>query len=135
MTIRMKILPVTVLSAALLLVTACSTSPICLTPSTTPLQGKVVEKKLGKAEGTDSAFSFLGLWMWGRPDIERALKEAVAQKGGDALIDVHCYETYRWFVLFGVTTFRIEGEAVKLGTPPADTGIIKGKGKKSRRQR
>jgi hypothetical protein len=36
------------------------------------------------------------------------------KKSGDTLINVSCYETYSWFILFSRTTVLIEGDAVKL---------------------
>jgi hypothetical protein len=92
---------------------SCSTVPICITPSNMPLHDKSVSENLGKTEGKDSAYSILGLFMIGRPDIEAAMKEAIKAKNGDALINIRCYETSVYFILFSVNTVRVEGEAVK----------------------
>lgn len=97
---------------------SCITTPVCFVPSSTPVTSKSVVQKLGKTEGSDSTWSFLGLWMWGRPDIEAAMKEAIQKKGGNALVDVRCYRTFRWFVLVGVTTVNVEGEAVRVTERP-----------------
>lgn len=109
--------------------TGCSTTtPVCITSSVTPMSGKTVAENLGKCEGSDTAYSFLGLFMFGRPDLESAIKEALAQKGGDTLINVRCYETSRYFLLFSTTTAVVEGEAVKFGEPEQ----LKGTEKKGR---
>ena len=98
---------------AILIFGSCSTSPISYTSSVTPMEGKRVVEYLGKTEGKDSAYSILGLYMIGRPDLDLALKSAIEKKGGDTLINVSCYETYGWFILFSRTTVSVEGEAVK----------------------
>ena len=92
----------TIIAALALSVSAisCITAPVCVTASTTPVYGKMNVEKLGKTEGSSSAWSILGLWMMGRPDIGKAIDEAVRAKNASALIDVRCYETWRWFLLF-----------------------------------
>lgn len=120
-----KITIYTAIAAVLFLLSGCSTSPICVTSSVTPMQGKVVAENLGKTDGTDTAFSVLGLYMVGRPDLELAIKEAVEKKKGDTLVNVSCYETFGWFVLFSTTTVKVEGEAVKFAIQETES-----KGKK-----
>ncbi|TAL30183.1 MAG: hypothetical protein EPN93_20380 [Spirochaetes bacterium] len=93
--------------------TACSTTPVCMTASTTPLTGKVISENLGMTEGTDGAWTVLWV-MPGEPDLDIAIREALKRKGGDALINVRCYETSWTAILFGVSTVRVVGEAVKL---------------------
>ncbi len=118
-----------------ILITICAvlagcttTTPVCITSSVTPMYGKTVSENLGKCEGSDTAFSFLGIFMFGRPDLDTAIGEALAQKGGDTLINVRCYETSRYFLLFGTTTAVVEGDAVKFGEPEP----VKGSEKKGR---
>jgi hypothetical protein len=119
-----------ILSSAIILsfifTVSCSTAPVCVTSSVTPLQGKTITENLGKTKGSDSAFSILALYMIGRPDLDAALKEAIQAKGGDTLINVRCYETWSWFILFSITTVKVEGDAVKLG---AAEPAVKGKKK------
>jgi hypothetical protein len=95
---------------------SCSTAPICIAPSNMPLQDKSVSENLGKTAGKDSAYSILGLYMIGHPDIEAAMKEAIEAKKGDALINIRCYETSGYFFFFSVNTVRVEGEAIKFET-------------------
>jgi hypothetical protein len=115
------------LFAAIMLLTACITSPIAITPSNTPLQGVQVTENLGKTEGSDTAYSILGIFMIGRPDIETALTNAVKAKNGDALINVRCYETFSYFILFSMNTVKVEGEAIKFA--PIAPEPLKGKTK------
>ena len=114
----------TALLAAVIFFNACSTAPICVTPSVTPMQGKFTAENLGKTEGSDTAVSVLGLFMIGRPDLDLAIKNAIMKKGGDTLINVSCYETWGYFLFVSTTTVTVEGEAVKFIVEDAD---IKGK--------
>lgn len=93
---------------------SCITTPVCVTASTTPVYGKMTVEKLGKSTGSSGTWSLLGLWMMGRPDIGRAIDEAMRAKNANALTDVRCYETWRWFLLFSTTTVYVEGEAVRI---------------------
>ncbi len=111
--------------AAVLFLNACSTSPICVTSSVTPLQGKIMAENLGKTDGEDTAYSILGLFMIGRPDLDLAIKNAVNKKSADTLINVNCYETWGWFLLFTSTTVKVEGDAIKFTAQDSET-----KGKK-----
>lgn len=112
---RIKILFI-ILIAALITFTSCTTIPIGVTSSTTPLNNKTISSNLGRTEGTDSTWSLFGLWMFGKPDIDAAIKEAVQKKEGDALINVSCYEHTTWYILFSINKVRIVGDAVKFET-------------------
>jgi hypothetical protein len=98
---------------ALSLLSACITSPICATSSVTPMQNKVITENLGPVSGEDSTYSVLGIYMISRPDIDKAIASALKSKDADTLINVRCYETTSYFVLFSKSTIRVEGEAVK----------------------
>ena len=111
-----------------LLLSACSTSPVCVTSSLTPLQGETVTENLGECNGSDTAFSILGIFMLGRPDINLAIQEALDSKKGDTMINVRCYETYGYFLFFSTSTVTVEGDAIKLAEP-AVTDDKKGKGR------
>ena len=114
--------------AAATLCVSCSTSPVCVTPSITPLNRKMVTENLGKTSGEDNAYSVLGLWMIGHPDVDSAIDEAVKQKGADTLINVRCYESTSYFLFFSRTTVRVEGEAVKITDEPGPKEPV-GKGR------
>jgi len=120
-----KITFYSLLIAAAVMLNACSTSPICVTSSVTPLQGKIMAENLGKTDGEDTAYSILGLFMIGRPDLDLAIKNAVSKKSADTLINVNCYETWGWFLLFSSTTVKVEGDAIKFTAQDAEA-----KGKK-----
>ncbi len=104
------------LCAAGLIFASCSTTPICVTSSVTPLSGKEVAENLGRTEGSDTAGSVLGLFMIGRPDLDLAIKDALKEKNGDTLINVRCYERWIYFVIGSVTTVKVEGEAIKFAS-------------------
>jgi len=91
---------------------ACVT-PMGMTSSSTPLEGKRVASNLGKAEGRDSAWSVLGLWSIGRPDIDKAIEEAVKSKNGDAIINVRWYEKTYYFVFASYTELIVLGDVIK----------------------
>lgn len=92
---------------------ACIT-PAGITSSTTPLRGKEIVNHHGKVKGTDSTWSVLGIWMFGRPDIDDAIQDALSKKGGNALVNVRCYNDKMWFLLFSIDRVIVEGEAVTL---------------------
>jgi len=96
----------------ILSLTSCIT-PLGLTSSSTPLQGVKIVENCGKGEGTSGSFSILGLFSIGRPDIDDAIKEAVASKGGDALINVRMYEKSIFLVVGIYTQVIITGEVIK----------------------
>lgn len=97
----------------IIIITIASCSTIEYTAeSTTPLNDRAYAE-LGKTTGTDRAWSLFGLWMFGRPDIDEAINDAMAKKGGDALIKVTSRQETRWFLFFSIDTLTVEGEAVK----------------------
>mgnify|MGYP000877780282 CR=1 FL=1 len=103
--------------AAALMMLAVFTLSACVTPmgmtsSSTPLEGKTIVKNLGKAEGRSSSWSLLGVWSMGRPDIDAAIGEAVKSKNGDALINVRWYEKTTYLVLASITTVIVTGDVV-----------------------
>jgi len=124
----------TAILSAVLIFNSCTTTPICVTSSITPMNGRVIDENMGRVEGKDTAFSILGLYMIGRPDLDLAIKSALAAKGGDTLINVGCYETYGWFLLFSTTTVKVEGEAVKFTSADAGTGDKKNEQKKDKKK-
>ena len=96
-----------------LLFTACASTPVPKLQSTVPIAEGTKYENLGRSSGSSSTWSFLGLWMRGRPDVDRAFAEAIDKKKGDAMIDVTCRERTLWFILFSVTTVKVQGEVVK----------------------
>jgi len=96
----------------LILQTSCITTPVTVTSSTTPLHDKKIFANYGRVQGSHRAWSVFGLWMIGRPDIDLAIQDALKKNGGDALINVTCYETAAWFFVVSSHTVVVEGEAV-----------------------
>ena len=110
-----------ILSFSLLLLSvfsSCITSTICQTPSLSPMQNKTISEDLGQTFGSDWAVSVLGIYMIGRPDIDLAIEQAKSSKNADTLVDVSCYESYAYFILFSISIVRIEGKAVRLSDNP-----------------
>lgn len=99
-------------------------SPVGLTSSSTPLQGKIIEENLGASEGSHGSVAVLGLYSIGRPDIDIAIDEAVKKKGGDALINVRLYESTSYFLLFSYTKVIVKGDVIRFSSAP-----LKGKGR------
>lgn len=95
------------------LIQSCSTIPRGATASSTPLKKENIAENLGRVEGRDAAWSVLFISI-GRPDIDRAIENALQEKGGDALINVRLYEHNRFFILGARTEAIVVGEAVKL---------------------
>lgn len=111
---RIKLFTTLSILTFMLFITGCITTPVCITSSNTPMNGKTVEENLGAARGTDSAISILGLWMLGRPDTGAAVDEAINEKKADALVNIQCYQRTSFYILFSLTTVIVEGEAVKV---------------------
>jgi hypothetical protein len=103
-----------IVSSAFIFTAACSTTPVCVTSSLTPLEGKKITENLGEFEGRDSAISVLSLFMIGRPDTQAAINEALNVSGGDTLVNVRCYLIRHCYVLFATTTVMVQGNAVKV---------------------
>lgn len=112
---RKKVITIVILSLMLFLA-GCVTTPVCITSSNTPVNGKTIEENMGTTRGSDSAVSILGLWMLGRPDTGVAIEEAIERKKADALVNVQCYQETSYFILFSLTTVVVEGEAVKFAS-------------------
>lgn len=106
-----KIISLFVIPFALLF-GSCVT-PIGMTSSSTPIHGKKIVKNLGRAEGNSGTFSVLSLFSIGRPDIDKAIEEAVKSKGGDGLINVRMYEKTYFFLVVTYTEVIVSGDVVK----------------------
>jgi hypothetical protein len=104
---------------------SCLTTPVSVTSSTTPVHDKKVTVNYGPVQGYHRAWSVFGLWMIGRPDIDKAIQNALQQKGGDALINVTCYEKTAWFLFVSMHTVVVEGEAVSFNTDNTETDTKK----------
>jgi hypothetical protein len=113
------------LMVALLMQSACITSPVTLTSSTTPVHDKKIIMNYGPVQGSHRVWSVFGLWMVGRPDIDLAIQDALKQKGGDALINVSCYQKTSWFFFVSMHKVVVEGEAVSFDKGAPDKEKVK----------
>lgn len=93
---------------------SCITTPVGMTTSSSYIGDRAIAQNLGKAHGVHTTWSLFGVCMFGTPDIDSAVQEALHQKGGDVLINVRCYEEFRWYLLFGINRVIVEGDAVTL---------------------
>lgn len=125
---KQKVFLIIISAVTTLILTGCSTSPVCVTSAITPLQGKTVAENLGGCKGSHSAYSILGIFMIGRPDVNIAIQEALDSRKGDTMINVRCYETYGYFLFFSRSTVTVEGDAIRFAEP-AETVDKKGKGR------
>jgi hypothetical protein len=116
---RNSILLLSILTVVMLF--ACTTTPVTVTQSTTPVHDKKIVMNYGPVQGSHRAWSVFGLWMVGRPDIDKAIQDALKQKGGDALINVYCYEKTAWFFFVSMHKVIVEGEAVSFAKETPDT--------------
>ena len=93
----------------------CAT-PMGVAPSNTPLAGKLIVKHLGKAEASTGFYTlyFPIVFPFGGPDLETAMKEMMATKKGNALINIHWYEQQYFFLFLSRTSVTIQAEVVQL---------------------
>lgn len=96
-----------------LLVYSCSTIPVGISPSTTPLHNKVISTNMGTVEGKHGTYSIFCTWMIDKPDIDLAIANALRKKKGDALINVRCYVNSTWLFFISLHSVTVVGEAVK----------------------
>lgn len=100
----------------LIITTMGCVTPMGMTSSSTPLHNRVIVENLGSSEGTDWSWSLFGLWSVGRPDIDKAINEAIASKNGDTLINVRWYEKSYYFIFFSINKIIVTGQVVKTTT-------------------
>jgi hypothetical protein len=103
-----------IISSFIVFMLACATTPVSITSSNTPLNDKRIAENLGKVDGkSDYCFAVFGLWMIGKPDIQAAIDNALNKKKADALINIKCYEDWKYFLFVSFTRVIVEGEAIK----------------------
>lgn len=110
---RKNVVFVALAVTAVLLCSSCASTPVPMLRSTVPIGEKQKFVNLGSSHGSATTWSFLGLWMKGRPDVDKAFRKAIEKKGGDAMIDVRCRETTLWFILASFTRVTVHGQVVK----------------------
>ena len=110
---RIRLIALIMLQGLLLM--GCAT-PMGMTASNTPLQGRRIVQNYGKVEAhtTSWILYFPFIIPITEPDIDGSISETLAEKKADALINVHWYEKQYYFGLFGFNRTIIHGAAVKL---------------------
>jgi len=103
-------------AAVVFMLTANCATPMGMAASNIPLQGKQIKTNLGPAEGSasDWGISLFCLTDWAVPDIDLAIKRAIEQKKGEALINVRWYSKDTCAILANYSKIVVTGEAVEL---------------------
>ena len=108
-----------ILSVTLLLVVSfcgCLSSriyPDGIEPSASMLKDQPY-KILGEAQGQASSFAlFWFITVTPRADIDRAVSEAVSEKGGDELIDVRWWIERKIYIVGAVTIIHVKGKVIR----------------------
>ncbi len=71
-------------------------------------------EELGKSEGTASSFSLFWFFqVTPHADVNRALAEAAAKKGGDALIDVRWWRERKLYIVGTVDIIHVRGTVIR----------------------
>lgn len=96
--------------------TGCLSSriyPAGIEPSVSQLKDKAYEI-LGEAEGQASSFSLLWfITVTPRADIDRAISEAISEKGGDELIDVRWWTERKVYIVGAVEIVHVKGKVIR----------------------
>ena len=94
------------------LLSSCVT-PGGITASSTPLHNKKYDV-VGESKGKSNySWSLFGVWSFGKPDVGKAVNDAVKKKEGDAMVNVKWYEKTYYFILFSLHRVYVEGDVVK----------------------
>lgn len=95
-----------------ILFSSCVT-PGGITASSTPLHNKKYEVVGGSKGKSNYSWSLFGVWTFGKPDVGKAVDNAVKKKDGDAMVNVKWYEKTYYFILFSLHRVYVEGDVVK----------------------
>ena len=95
------------------LMVGCAHTPGGISDSTTPINGRSYTV-LGRTSASDSNILLLGLIpITPHNSTRQCVEEAIAKKGGDALIDVTVEGYAQWWILFIRFATKVEGTAIK----------------------
>ena len=118
---------ITILLILMGLITGCtSTRNLGMLSKSTADPGSVITssqsyKEIGSASAQACRYFLLGIIPWGDSTVTTALDKALAEKGGDALINVSVSSSLYGFVpiynVFCYTCTTVEGIAIKFETP------------------
>ena len=110
---RHKNLAILTLAVSVMMVVGCSHIPAGLAPSASPLDGGEVTV-LGHATGEASYFSLFGIFPFGKPDYNAAIKDAVSKfPGGTKLINVRSTFSITWVVVGYIHKLTVEGDVAE----------------------
>ena len=94
-------------------IAGCASWPGGVAASNTPLDGRKYVV-LGHEVGKDSMPLILNfLPLSGPTSVQEAIKDAVAQRGGDAMINVTVDGYWHTWILFALWTTRVEGDVIR----------------------
>lgn len=96
----------------IILLLGCSVMPAGITPAADDLANQQYEV-LGKANGSASHFSLFFFLPLGKADIDAAIREAIAKRGGDNLINVRYWQRASWALIGTIITIEVEGDVIK----------------------
>ncbi|MDH5717892.1 MAG: hypothetical protein OEZ22_09665 [Spirochaetia bacterium] len=83
-------------------------------PNVRPLKENTVYEVLGKSEAVASNYNLFWLFtITPRPDINRAIDDAVQQKNGDELIDVSWINESEYWVVGTIEKLIVKGKVIK----------------------
>ena len=115
------------LSAMILLLAACSsTGNLGMVTKSVAAPGSLLTssqpyKVIGPAKGKACRYFLLGIIPWGDSTLKTAMDKALAETGGDALINLSVSSSLYGFVpfynVFCFTCTTVEGIAIKFETP------------------
>ena len=118
---------ITILLMLMGLIAGCtSTRNLGMLSKSTADPGSVITssrsyKEIGSASAQACRYFLLGIIPWGDSTVTTALDKALAEKGGDALINVSVSSSLYGFVpiynVFCYTCTTVEGIAIKFETP------------------
>ena len=96
----------------MLVLLGCSVMPAGMAPAADDLANQEYEV-LGKASGSASHFSLFFFLPLGKADIDAAVRQAIAQRDGDNLINVRYWQRASWALIGAVITIEVEGDVIK----------------------
>ncbi len=103
-----------ILAAMIIIFAAgCTHTPGGVAASNVPINGRTYID-LGKTKACDSSISLLGILpITGSNSTADAIEEAIASRGGDAMVNltVECYS--QWWILFTRHTTRVVGNVIQ----------------------
>ena len=111
-----------VVFSALMLIGCSTTGNVGMITKSTADPGKLLKiaqdfEEIGKAEGEACRYFALAIIPWGGSDVAEAVDDALAESGGDALLNVSVSSSLYGFIplynIFSYTCTKVRGIAIK----------------------